>query len=235
MRVRGPVPVAAGGGQQYYKKDFWSKENLKYGRPHYRLQKAAQIIGRLAGNSDRELLDVGCGPATLACLLPPNIRYYGIDISIPAAAQNLMEADFAEAPIAFRGMRFDIVLAQGVFEYMGKFQNQKFSEIAGLLKQDGIFVVSYVNFGHRKRHIYEPYNNVRPVQDFRRDLERYFIVLRSLPTSHNWNHGEPNRSLLKALNMRINVTVPFLSRLLAVEYFFICSPRRTGMMRPPLA
>ena len=30
-----------------YKKDFWSEENLKYSRPHYRLEKSARIINRL--------------------------------------------------------------------------------------------------------------------------------------------------------------------------------------------
>ena len=33
---------------------------------------------------------------------------------------------------------------------------------------------------------------------------------------------------MKAANMHINANVPFISRALAVEYFFICSPRLTG-------
>ena len=35
-------------GNTLYKKDFWSKENLKYSRPHYRLEKSARIVNRLA-------------------------------------------------------------------------------------------------------------------------------------------------------------------------------------------
>jgi SAM-dependent methyltransferase len=154
-------------------------------------------------------------------LITPNIQYYGIDISIPEPAPNLIEADFLENPIALGGMRFDVVLAQGVFEYMGSFQSQKFSEIAGILKEHGRFVVSYVNFGHRDRDIYFPYNNVQPLNDFRTGLESYFKVDRFFPTSHNWKHSEPNRKILQDLNMDLNVNIPIISPKLAVEYFFI--------------
>jgi SAM-dependent methyltransferase len=212
-------------GNTLYKKDFWSKENLKYSRPHYRLEKSARIINGLTRGKKCALLDVGCGPATLASLLRPNIQYYGIDIAIHDPAPNLIEADFIETPIQFDGKRFDIVLAQGVFEYMGNAQAQKFTEIAKLLRDGGIFIVSYVNFDHRNRSIYWPYSNVQSLNDFRQSLARHFDIHRLFPTSHNWNHSEPNRKLLKAVNMHINIDVPFISRALAVEYFFICSGR----------
>ena len=61
----------------------------------------------------------------------------------------------------------DIVLAQGVFEYVGDLQNQKFAEIAQLLDDNGRFVVSYVNFDHRDRKIYRPCSNVQPPGEFR--------------------------------------------------------------------
>jgi hypothetical protein len=54
--------------------------------------------------------------------------------------------------------------------------------------------------------MYWPYSNVQAFDDFRRSLGRYFKIQRFFPTSHNWHHLE-------------------LSRMLAVEYFFICSPR----------
>ena len=210
---------------RYYKKDFWSEENLKYSRPHYRMEKAARIVTRLARGKERSLLDVGCGPATLMHLLPPNISYHGIDISIPNPGPNLIESDFLASPIGFDGKRFDIVLAQGVFEYMGEFQAQKFAEIAELLNPNGTFVLSYVNFGHRDKEIYWPYNNMQPFGDFRRDLMRYFTIERFFPTSHNWKHSEPNRRLIKAVNMHINANIPVISSVLAVEYFLICSSR----------
>jgi SAM-dependent methyltransferase len=212
-------------GNTLHKKDFWSKENLKYSRPHHRLEKSAQIINGLVRGRRCSLLDVGCGPATLASLLRSNIQYYGIDIAINNLASNLIEADFIEAPIQFGDKHFDIILAQGVFEYMGSFQTQKFTEIARLLNDGGIFIVSYVNFDHLNRSIYWPYSNVQRLNDFRQSLARHFDIHRSIPTSHNWKHSEPSRKLMKAVNMHINIDVPFISRALAVEYFFICSAR----------
>jgi hypothetical protein len=67
----------------------------------------------------------------------------------------------------FGDKRFDIILAQGFFEYAGGFQAQKFAEIARLLNENGTFIVSYVNFSHRHTRIYWPYNNVQAISDFR--------------------------------------------------------------------
>jgi len=210
---------------RYYKKDFWSKENLKFSQPNYRLDKSAQIIAGLAGGKDRTLLDVGCGPATLMRMLPANIQYYGIDIAIHDPAPNLIEADFLETPIRFGDRRFDIVTAQGVFEYVGDFQSQKFAEIAQLLGKNGKFVVSYTNFDHRKKQIYQPFSNVQSFHDFKKDLTRYFTIDKFFPASHNWKHGWPSRKLVKAVNMHVNINIPVISPIFAVEYFFICSSR----------
>ena len=222
---RGIVPED-GAGDTLYKKDFWSEENLKYSRPHYRMEKAARLINRLARGREQTLLDVGCGPATLMSLLKPNIRYYGIDIAIQEPAPNLLEADFVEAPIRFGDKTFDIIVAQGVFEYVGRFQSQKFAEIAKLLNTDGTFVVSYVNFDHRQKDVYWPYSNVQPFNEFRKSLEENFRIRRFFPTSYNWNHWEPGRKVLRAANMHIKVNVPIVGPALAVEYFLICSPRK---------
>jgi SAM-dependent methyltransferase len=219
---------------RYYKRDFWSKENLNYSQAHYRLEKSARIINRLARGQECTLLDVGCGPATLERLLSPFIQYFGIDIAIQTAAPNLIESDFLEAPIRFGDRRFDIILAQGLFEYVGDFQLQKFTEIAQLLSENGTFIVSYVNFGHRNKEIYWPYNNVQTFDDFHKSLEHCFKIRRYFPTSHNWRHHEPNRKFIRAANMRINLNVPILSPILAVEYFFICSSHdsRSSEARP---
>jgi hypothetical protein len=158
-------------------------------------------------------------------LLASNIHYYGIDIAIPNPAPNLLEADLLEAPIGFGDKRFDIVIAQGYFEYVGSFQSQKFAEIAQLLNENGTFIVSYTNFGHRDKGTYWLYNNVQTLDDFRGSLTRYFKIHKLVPTSHNWKRSEPNRKLIKAANMPINVQIPFISPMLAPQYFFICSPR----------
>jgi SAM-dependent methyltransferase len=211
-------------GAKYYKKDFWSTENLKYAEPHFRMRKVARVVSRLAGDRESDLLDVGCGPGTMQRVLPSNVHYHGIDISIPEPAENLLEMDILEAPIDFRGMKFDFVVAQGMFEYVGEYQARKFTEIAGLLKRDGKFVLTYQNFDHRQREIYWPYSNVQRLADFRRDLARFFRIERSFPVSHNWNHSQPRRPLLKASQVNLNINIPVISPLLAVDYLYVCSP-----------
>jgi SAM-dependent methyltransferase len=212
------------GEVKYYDKEFWSQENQKYSSPHYRMEKCARLVNQLAGPLDCDLLDVGCGPATLRQLLRPNIHYYGIDIALPTAAPTLREVDIVKSPIQFDDQKFDIVVAQGLFEYMGEQQDQKLAEIARILMPNGRFVTSYVNFSHRAKDVYEVYNNVQPLDQFRRSLDNNFTVERCIPTSHNWNHSEPSRRLVKRGNMYLNVTVPYLTSKLAVEYFFVCRP-----------
>lgn len=217
------------GGAKYYKKDFWSTENLNYAAPHFRMRKVARIVSRLAGDRKCDLLDVGCGPGTMERLLPANVHYHGIDIAIAEPAENLLEMDILETSIGFRGMTFDLVVAQGMFEYVGEYQSQKFAEISKVLKDDGKFVLTYQNFDHRQREIYWPYSNVQRPADFRADLGRFFRIERSFPVSHNWNHSQPRRKLMKAPQARLNVNVPVISPILAVDYLYVCSPLR----RPP--
>jgi SAM-dependent methyltransferase len=208
---------------KYYDRDFWSQENLRYTKPHFRLEKAARIINRMADGRHCDLLDVGCGPATLARFLTDNISYHGIDMAIGHPAPNLLEADLVKNPIRFGDQRFDLVVAQGFFEYVGTVQEQKFAEIAELLARDGKFLATYVNFGHRDRQVYWPYSNIQPLAEFRASLARYFTVERAFPTSHNWRHSEPGRQFMRVSQMPIMTGFPVISRMLAVEYFFICS------------
>lgn len=215
---------SSGSAAQYHKKDFWIKENQKHIPAHYRLQKAARIVNNIARGKECELLDIGCGPATMMSLLQKNIHYYGIDIAIHNPAPNLIEADLLKSPIRFGDRRFDIIVAQGVFEYLGDFQSQKFAEIAQILNEGGKFLLTYTNFGHRDKQIYKPFNNVQPLADFRQSLMRCFNIDRCFPTSYNWHGGQPTRKLVKAANMHIGMNIPLIGPILAVEYFFICSP-----------
>ena len=217
-----------GGNVEYYKRDFWSHENLKFTKPHFRLEKAARIINKLAQEKERDLLDVGCGPATLQHYLNSNIRYHGIDIAIHDPAPNMLELDFVENPINFDDKRFGIIIAQGFFEYVGARQSRKFAEIRDLLTEDGIFIVSYWNFGHRKTNIAAYVSNIQSIGDFRKSLAGYFKIDDFFPASYNWKHGMPSRKLVKAVNMQVNVNIPLISPKLAVEYFFICSARASG-------
>jgi SAM-dependent methyltransferase len=226
--VSSPDGVAGVGGGRVadsYKREFWIRENLKHAQPHYRLQKTARLVNRIAAGRSCDLLDVGCGPATLGQLLDDRIRYYGIDIAIHDPAANLLEADILQSPIRFGEMRFDIVVAQGLFEYVGDVQGAKFGEIAQLLEPGGTFVVTYTNFGHRRPSSFEAFSNVQPFDAFVEALRQHFIVSRFFPTAYNWSGGQPRRSLVKAANMHVDRNIPVVGPRLAVEYFVLCSPR----------
>lgn len=209
---------------RYYKRDFWETENLRYTKPHFRMRKVAWLVRKLAGTREINLLDVGCGPGTLAALLPANVRYHGIDIAIQRPAPNLIESDITTEPVGFQGMRFDIVVAQGVFEYLGDVQSRVLAEIAGLCKNGGHFVCTYQNFAHRRASAYKPYSNMQHPADFRRDLDRYFLVDRAFPTAYNWGHSHPRRALIRIPQERLAVNVPVIGRRLAVDYCYDCTP-----------
>jgi SAM-dependent methyltransferase len=209
-----------------YKKDFWRTENLNYSTPHRRMKKVARTVNSLAREKDRTLLDVGCGPATLASLLRPNIHYYGVDIAIQEPGANLLEADLTENRIAFGDRRFDIVVAQGFFEYVSDLQSEKLAEIADLLAEGGTFITSYVNFGHRDPYIYKPYSNVQPFAVFRASVAEHFTVRRVLPTSYNWRHHESRRKIVTALGLHTDLNIPVLAPALAVQYILVCTARR---------
>jgi SAM-dependent methyltransferase len=210
----------------FEKKDFWSRENLIYDKPNFRLRKCARFINELAGDRQCALLDVGCGPAALRGLLESNVDYYGIDIAIHSPAPWLVEKDFVENPICYGDKRFDLVVALGVFEYLNGYQDRKLAEIAGILKAGGgKAIVSYLNFNHFRRILYPAYNNIRSVGDFKASLARVFEIDRWFPVSHHWRHKQPGKNALPALQMRLNRQIPFMSSWLAVEYLFICSLR----------
>ncbi|HUN35275.1 MAG TPA: methyltransferase domain-containing protein [Trebonia sp.] len=220
-------------GIRYHKRDFWGTENLKYATPHFRMRKVARVIrsvvaargrGGAAGGRELNLLDVGCGPGTLARLLPDGVRYHGIDIAITSPAPNLAEVDIVENPIAFGDKRFGIVVAQGLFEYLGDVQARKLGEIAALLDEGGTFICTYQNFAHRKQDVYWPYSNVQQPRDFRRDIERHFRIEKAFPTAYNWSHAYPNRALARLPQERWSVNVPLIGHLLAVDYCYVCSP-----------
>jgi SAM-dependent methyltransferase len=215
--------AAVTAGAPGYKKDFWYEENLRYSEPHLRAQKVARLVNKIAHGQESDLLDVGCGPGALRYLLNDNVHYYGIDIAIHEPAPNLIEADLLERAIEYKNMRFDIIVAQGVFEYFGTLQTRKFAEIRRILAADGRFILSYWNFGHRDRRMHQPFSNVQPVEDFRSSLASHFNITACFPAAHNWRQNMSDRKVLKFINMHANINIPFVSPKLAVEYFFICS------------
>jgi SAM-dependent methyltransferase len=207
-------------------RDYWIVENAQYAEPSFRLQKCAAFINKMAGNRQCSLLDVGCGPAALRPLLSRNIDYCGIDIALHQSAPFLREVDTAQKPIAFDDRKFDFVMALGFFEYMGGKQDSKFLEIRKILKDDGKFILSYINFGHFRGKVWPNYNNVQSIAEMKRALSKYYRVDSCFPASHHWRQKQPGKRALRPLQMHVNFNIPVVSPMMAVEYFFICSPLR---------
>lgn len=231
-KTRGGLSVAK--RQAMYKdsdefraKDFWRKENLRYSQVHFRLEKCARIVNKLADGRECDLLDIGCGPATLAKLLEENIHYYGMDIAIQDPAPNLVEMDLAQNEIRFGTRTFDIAVVGGVFEYLGSLQRRKLAEIHVILNPNGKFVVTFLNFNHinDKRYDDSVYNNIQSIQEFKRDLEDFFHVDSWFTCSLNWHRSQPSREFLRKIEMPLAFNIPILSHLLAVDYLFICSQK----------
>ncbi len=210
------------------RRTFWQGEHTKFVEPHFRLQKMARIINDVAGERPCDLLDVGCGPATLARLLRTNISYHGVDLVVQDPSPHLLEIDFLASALRFHDKKFDVIVAQGIFEYLGALQAVKMGEIAEMLLPTGRFIATYTNFAHRRPHVYHAYNNVQPLERFQADLAREFTIDRSFPASYNWSHGQPNRWSMRALQMPLQVNLPVIGRKLAVDYFFVCSRRDGG-------
>ena len=208
-----------------YDRDYWAKESLRYIEPHYRLLKTANIINALSHGQTCDLLDVGCGPATLSKYLHQNIQYYGLDLFIHEPAPNLMQADLLRHEIRFQNRQFDLICTFGFFEYMGNLQHQKMSEIDKILKPTGTFITSFYNFRHRNPLPAAAYDNKISIADFLGDLKSLFHVNRMFPTSYNWVGSEPRRNWFKRMQMPWEVNLPLLNNALGVEFIFICTKR----------
>ena len=206
-------------------RDFWETETEKYSKIHFRLEKCARVINTLAKGRKYELLDIGCGPGTLARLLNANVNYFGIDLVIHDPKPNLLEMNILESKIRFGDRHFDFVTMLGILEYLGEYQNQKLKEVQNILKKDGRLILTYLNFNHVRGHLFDLpiYNNVKSIGDLISDLESFFTIDDWYPTYYNWNRTEPRREWLKAIQMPLKINIPFFSEILAGEYTFVCS------------
>ena len=212
---------------EFHDKNYWIEENLPYKEPYFRLEKCARIVNSLAQDKECDLLDIGCGPASLSNLLRKNINYHGIDIAIHNSSPSLIESNVVENEINFNNMQFDIVVAAGLFEYVGEYQAQKLTEISKIMKNEAVFVVTYTNFNHiHKLGHTSPYNNIRSINNFKESLKEFFIITSWYPSSYNWNQSETRKKWLKKINMVINFHIPIFAPLFAVNYFFICKKHK---------
>jgi hypothetical protein len=108
---------------------------------------------------------------------------------------------------------------------MGEYQPKKLSEIHEILKENGMFIVSYTNFNHLHAVIYDLYNNIISINEFKQDLNQFFNIDRFFPIYHNWKGTVPYKKWSIGIQRYINVNIPFFSPRFAISYFFICSPK----------
>ena len=193
------------------------------------MRKVARMVARMAGGRECDLLDVGCGPGTLQYLMRRMCITTASTYRFLSPPRTFSRQDIVESPIDFRGMKFDFVVAQGIIEYVGS-TSPRSSPRSPTCSRSGKFVLTYQNFDHRQREVYWPYSNVQRPADFRKDLARFFRIERSFPASHNWNHSQPTRRLMKASQAHLNVNIPVISPILAVDYLYVVprSPSSIG-------
>lgn len=207
----------------YFKKDYWKKENLLYTSAHYRLQRVAQVINCISSKTEqKDLLDVGCGPATLATLLNSNIHYHGIDIALQKSGLQFLEKDIIGEAIDFKNKKFDFVIASGLLEYLGNNQVQKFEEIFNSLKNNGYFITTFSNLDHIQQPRYPSWNNYQTIDSLLHDFRLFFRVEKYYPGSHNIAFKEPSNKLIKKIQSCLCYEIPYFSKRFAVHYIFIC-------------
>ena len=96
-----------------------------------------------------------------------------------------------------------------------------------MLNGSGTFVAVVHQLRPSRREIYRPYSNVQPLRTISgRSLSRtFFRIDRYFPGLAQLESRPAQPQLIKAVNMHVNVNIPLISPVLAVEYFFICSSR----------
>ena len=134
-------------GNALYKKDFWSEENLKYSRPHFRMEKASRLINRLARGRDRTLLDVGCGPGLLERVLDRGrwhvtgieMAPYIADFGRARLGTNVLAARLEDANLP--PASFDVVVMKYVLDHMEE-PFAALQKARRVIKPDGLLVIA---------------------------------------------------------------------------------------------
>jgi len=174
------------------------------------MRKVARMVSRLAGDREYDLLDVGCGPGTLQRLMPSNVPITASTSQSPRLRITCLRR-ISWKPRSTSGIRFDFVVAQGI--------SSTWASTSHRIRRDR-------RTPQARRQVRAHVPELRPqatrgllaVQQcpapgqLPRDLSRFFKINRSFPLSHNWNHSQPRRPLMKASQAHINLNVPSSAR-----------------------
>jgi SAM-dependent methyltransferase len=102
------------------------------------------------------ILDVGCGDAIFAELMP-EFDWYGVDINIEKAKGRirdgcLVETDLMQVPYLFAEKSFDAVICSEVLEHLWDLRVVH-REVRRLLTRDGLYLLSTPNFDWIMNHL----------------------------------------------------------------------------------
>ncbi|MGE7999173.1 class I SAM-dependent methyltransferase [Lysinibacillus sp. NPDC093190] len=211
----------------FYTKQYWIKENYKYKNVHFRLEKIAKIIN-MKSKKSADLLDIGCGTATLSTIIREDLNYFGIDIAPHSKEPNIKELDIANSVIQFDERKFDVIVSSGLFEYLGDKHIEKMNEISNILEDRGIFIVSFSNMKHIKKPNYPSWNNSESISVFKSNLEKNFRVIDYFPAYHNTKYTEISNGFWKKLARKININIPVISKLWGIDFIFICTKKENS-------
>ncbi|MFA6393954.1 MAG: class I SAM-dependent methyltransferase [Patescibacteria group bacterium] len=169
---------------------YWSIESLKYQKPHERIRKIYREI--IKGSTSGSVLDIGCGPASLALLLQSgNFKYSGVDVfkqNIPSGRYRVFDLehdDFSNFPF---DEIFDVVVISGVIEYLSIERVRELLKYLRLKLSDRNtkIIITYTNFSHYSRKIatYHPrWVMIKKIDDIREEFRAAgFSIVRFYPS-----------------------------------------------------
>lgn len=142
-----------------------SNDDISYYKSYYDNMGDAAYLGEKLKTSSRMLvfqdwlrgylkpgakvLDIGCGDAIFAELMP-EFEWYGVDINIDAAGKSdraigLVAHDLMKPPYPWESGTFDAIICSEVLEHLWDLRTVH-KEAKRLLKRDGVYVISTPNF-----------------------------------------------------------------------------------------
>lgn len=151
----------------YYKNYYTDKGDIAYlGEKHAQTSRMQVFCDWLRAElkPGAKVLDVGCGDAVFAKLMP-EFEWYGVDINIEKAKNNISEYkdndcgnvgliahDLMKPPYPWPTGHFDAIISSEVLEHLWDLRVVH-REAKRLLKRDGLYVISTPNFDWITNHL----------------------------------------------------------------------------------
>ncbi len=153
-------------------------------------------------NGNKKILDVPCGTGEF-CQLFDASSYIGIDISheyVEYAKKTYNRTFYCRdaSKSGFDNFNFDYILILGLLHHLDMSSIVSvFEEIKRILRKDGRVlliedapITSKWNFIGRFLQRYDVGNNIRPAEEYKKVIEKYFIIDKYYPIRNGfWNYS----------------------------------------------